>query len=711
VIDFFGKLNTRENPGFPAVSNARKGENQFLFSQLNLRCRFKGQALDYELPGVFPAHLSLEAESIPRTDGSLTFSVDFTPCLDNKDLMLDSFSLALIPAFPQDTRMMVNGYQSWSRSEEMGQGDRLAPLTYPVRKLLAPFGDHGLFKYSGKKGCFHSWSYTYFRLNNSKVVFFGSLDEKSGFTIFEYDFKSGCLFIRKDCEGAVIDKQFRLLNLYLGTGALEQLLSAYSEMFKPCRQAAPKVSGWCSWYNFYTKVSEQDIITNLSSLEKQKISLDYFQVDDGWQQAIGDWLNCNHKFPSGMKAVADQIKKGGLRPGIWLAPLICVPSSDLFKNHPDWLLCDRRGKPIRAGFNPGWEGFFYALDFDAPGVQDYLDRVFEKVQENWGYRMLKLDFLYAAALLPHNGKTRGEIMAEVVDFIEARTKKCTVLGCGVPLASVFGKFDYCRIGSDVGPYWDGYLSYLNYRERVSTENSLVCTIGRHNLDKLFFRNDPDVFVLRDGRHGLNYNQLNNNQRYTLFLLNNLLGGLIFFSDDVSELTADQLKILRSAYPLAEVKMKDFNSSCDLYTFRFSIGERSYQIFANLSGERKQVRVTGGYYFNPDYFLIQPGTILYLEAYESKCLYQVNFCEHDYFLLGATGHLFPGVQIELLKTDIAKETVNILLSSDADPSSSVYLGLPAVAGSIRVNDANKLLMEKDGIRYAVVDFCREGADLS
>ena len=708
MIDFLGRLRARETLGFPTVSNSRKEKSNFLFSRLHLRCLLDDFTLDLRLPGDLPADIFLEAESFPHTDNSLNFTLDLSSHLDKEKLKLDSFSLTLNPAFPKNARMMVNGYQSWSRSEEMGSEDRLAPLALPVRRLLAPYGDHHFIKSSGKKGHLHSWSYTYFKLNNDEAIFLGSIDEVSGFTIFEYDFKTDSLVIRKDCAGALLHDQFRLLNLYLGSGRLEHLLSSYSEMIVPSRQMAPKVSGWCSWYNYYTKVSEQDIINNLESLAKQKIPLDYFQIDDGWQKAIGDWLDCNHKFPAGMKAVAGRIKKGGFRPGIWLAPMICVPSSDLFNNHPDWLLRDHRGKLIRAGFNPGWEGFFYALDFYAPGVQDYLNRVFEQVQEKWGYCLLKLDFLYAAALLPRNGKTRGEIMADVLDFIGARTKKSTVLGCGVPLASAFGKFDYCRIGSDIGPYWKDYLSYLNYRERVSTENSLVCTIGRYNLDKLVFRNDPDVFILRDGRRGLNYNHLNRQQRYTLFLLNNLLGGLIFFSDYLSDLTVDQLKLLRSAYPLAEVEMNDYIRNGDLYIFRFKIGERNYQVYANLSGKCKQVKITDGYFYNPELFLIPPGTTISLEAYESKCLYQVIVCDHDYYLLGATGHLFPGAQIELLKTDIRHETADILLSPKAVQSSSVYLGVPSVASAVRVNAVNKLLMEKDGIRYAVVDFWQEGA---
>ena len=67
------------------------------------------------------------------------------------------------------------------------------------------------------------------------------------------------------------------------------------------------------------------------------------QVDDGWQQSIGDW-EANGKFPAGMQTLAQRIKSTGRRAGLWLAPLIAVKSSKLFREHKDWFLRDERGR-------------------------------------------------------------------------------------------------------------------------------------------------------------------------------------------------------------------------------------------------------------------------------------------------------------------------------------------------------------------------------
>lgn len=707
MIDFLRKPNNKVKANFPFINILTGCSSSFIFEKLNFSCLVNDRLVDHMLPGLLPPFLDLQVNAFSEVQNSVVISLDLSSDSQQSQLELFSFSAELQPAFPQDTKMLVNGFQSWSRSELMGERDRLKPLSFLSRPLLASYGDHDLFKYSGKRGRLHSWSYTYFRLTDGRVVFLGSLNERSGYTIFDYNYADGKLMIHKDCKGARVGDGINLLKLFMGTGELDQLFDLYSKLIGYVRPQAEKISGWCSWYNYYTAVSEPIIMQNLDNLTKSKLPLDVFQIDDGWQAAIGDWLEPNSKFPSGMQAVAETIEKNDFRPGLWLAPFICVPSSKVFQDKPQWLLRNKKGKLVKAGFNPGWGGFFYALDFYAPGVQDYLDQVFKKIQDQWGYRMLKLDFLYAAALLPRAGKSRGQIMAEAIDFIAARSKKSILLGCGVPLAPAFGNFEYCRIGSDVGPYWKDYLTGLHYRERVAAENSLVCTIARKELDRRFFRSDPDVFLLRDGVRGINENKLSPEQRFTLFLLNNLLGGLIFFSDDVGELNSAQLAMLKSAYPLAETKITMHTILANLHSFRFTSGEREYLLYANLSAEAKEIKITGSYYYHPEHFLMPPGKTLNLVPYESICLYKVRRSEEDYYLLGAGGHIFPGAQIEKFNADVSKETVEIVLHRKASPATTLYLGVPACAGSVTVNGQSRMLLDKEGFRYAKVDFTKEG----
>ena len=61
-----------------------------------------------------------------------------------------------------------------------------------------------------------------------------------------------------------------------------------------------------------------------------------------------------------------------------------------------------------------------------------------------GFEFFKLDFLYAVAVVPQNGKSRAKIMYDAMNFIREELKDKTILGCGVPMGASFGKVDYCR---------------------------------------------------------------------------------------------------------------------------------------------------------------------------------------------------------------------------------------------------------------------------
>ena len=106
-----------------------------------------------------------------------------------------------------------------------------------------------------------------------------------------------------------------------------------------------------------------------------------FQIDDDWQQAIGDW-EPNAKFPAGMDALARRIRQADRTPGIWWAPFIVSPHSRLFAEHPDWLLRDAQGNLVPAGFN--WNAPFFALDTTLPPVQAWLQQTAHRLRA-WGY--------------------------------------------------------------------------------------------------------------------------------------------------------------------------------------------------------------------------------------------------------------------------------------------------------------------------------------
>ena len=219
-------------------------------------------------------------------------------------------------------------------------------------------------------------------------------------------------------------------------------------------------------------------------------------------------------------------------------------SSHLFREHPDWFL-QRSGRPWLAGI--GWGGF-YALDIDKPQVIEYLEQVFHRVLDEWGYDLVKLDFLYAAAPFGGEAESRAGRMIRAMELLRRLCGEKLMLGCGVPLMPAFGLADYCRVGCDVSLDWDNTaLMRRTNRERPSTRQAIRDTIFRRQLNGRAFLSDPDVFFLREENL-----KLNEKQKRTLAAVNALFGGVLLHSDDMSRWSREaedfyqKLLLLRNA---------------------------------------------------------------------------------------------------------------------------------------------------------------------
>lgn len=472
-------------------------------------------------------------------------------------LTMDVLDLMFKYPLSSTPRVFVNGYQTWTDSRERDIDDRLPKLSWFAKLFnthywFTKYGDLEFIDYPSKKGLFHGWTYAYLR-NNETIQLMGSLDERSGFTIFELQAYHDRLIIHKDVAGITLDKPLTM-RLFFIEATDDKAFDAYFTAMGIAKPKAKPAMGWTSWYNYYPNINEKIIQANLDAIQTLVHPLNIIQIDDGYQTAVGDWLSVDPvKFPNGMKVIADKIKALGATPGIWLAPFVAQKSSDLVKNHPDWILKDAKGKPEMAGY--GWGGNV-VLDSENPEVREYLRHCFDVVLNTWGFGLVKLDFLYAAALGSHPTKTRGQRSAEAIDFLREIVGDKLILGCGVPLGSAFGKFEYCRIGPDVSLDWDGPWYYqLIHRERISTKNAILNTIGRRHLDGRAFQNDPDVFLLRSDNI-----KLTSAQKEVLAKVNAFFGSLLFTSDLISTYDAQQLAsfketialtpktILRVSYP-------------------------------------------------------------------------------------------------------------------------------------------------------------------
>ena len=273
-------------------------------------------------------------------------------------------------------RYLYSGWQSWSLTAWVETGRRLRPLR--PASLNAMQTDPAYARELRPHG---SW-YGAVEMPDGQVLLLGALGLDS--------------HVRLDA-GQVLTGWFEAGagEWFVGCGEEDGLFAQYAGLLKERfgagrEQSSPRV--WCSWYSLYTGITEARLFKILHDLGD--LPFDVFQVDDGWQISVGDW-EPNTKFPLGMDGLAARIQATGRKAGLWLAPLLVVPSARLYREHPDWLLRDARGRLVSAGFN--WGEQLYALDTSHPGALDWLRALMKRVR-GWGYDYVKLDFLYAGAL-------------------------------------------------------------------------------------------------------------------------------------------------------------------------------------------------------------------------------------------------------------------------------------------------------------------------
>jgi alpha-galactosidase len=322
------------------------------------------------------------------------------------------------------------------------------------------------------------------------------------------------------------------------------------------RVPATTPAGWCSWYYFFTGVTEDDIVRNLRFLERHRreLPITTVQIDDGYQADIGDWLTVNEKFPHGMAWLASQIKKAGYTPGIWLAPFLLAESSAAFAQHPDWVVRDEDGMPALA--QHGWERRNCGIDGSHPDARAWLTQLFQEICDGWGYGYVKIDFLFGAAIAGRRHDANTTRVRAYRDALAAVRQGVGadrfILGCGALIAPSVGLVDGNRIGPDVAPFWRNLTHDERQQPRLrprrpdddlSAEVAIRNTLQRSWMDRRLWANDPDCLLVRTDRTKLTLDETR-----TLATAIGLSAGVMFSSDDLDKVPPDRLELIAMLLP-------------------------------------------------------------------------------------------------------------------------------------------------------------------
>jgi alpha-galactosidase len=288
----------------------------------------------------------------------------------------------------------------------------------------------------------------------------------------------------------VVTSDHPVAHRLVAASSIAEALTAYGDEVAAtaaARVADPAPTLWCSWYHYSTEVTGADIIENVRAIDEAGLSVDVVQIDDGYQAAIGDWLDPHPRFgplAPALEAIAD----GGMASGIWLAPFLVAPRSRLAREHPDWLVGD-----CDAGWN--WGQHMLVLDTTNPEAARHLRGVFRALRDA-GISYFKLDFLYAGAL---PGRRAGDATplaayrAGLALVRDAVGDDAVLQGCGAPLLPSIGHVDVMRIGPDIAVQVEpdgGDMSQPSQRAATATSDQ------RRWMDGRLWRNDPDCLIVR-----------------------------------------------------------------------------------------------------------------------------------------------------------------------------------------------------------------------
>lgn len=480
-----------------------------------------------------------------------------------------SFDGSIFTNPPFSPAFFSNGWQSWSYCGVFGATDRFRRTR--LGPLRAPTDYNSGTVQPSRPGRFSSDMFGVLGDRAQRnAVLAGFLSQQRHFGSLECRIDSPLPSLRMWANGdnARLDAgaslesdwayvQFLEVDQIDPLGTYMEAVARQHELHQLASLRSEPPTGWCSWYQFSTEqytgtITPSDLESNLQAIIQMQpdLPLEIFQIDDGFQSQVGDWLTFSESFPDGVAPLADKSTAGGLTPGLWLAPLIVHPKSRLASEHPDWLLRGRLGRPANAGLH--WMSLATALDVTHPEALEYASQVVHTAVHDWKFSYLKLDFLFAAAL---PGKrhdptlTRAQALHTALKALrQAAGEEIFMLGCGCPLGPAIGLVDGMRIGPDTHWTWlpsvSGIQSIFRQEPNLpSAFNACHNAITRAPMHRRWWINDPDCLLLRAET------PLTEAEVRTVAVVIAMTGGSLFLSDDLPRLSPERRRIAQALLPL------------------------------------------------------------------------------------------------------------------------------------------------------------------
>ena len=171
-----------------------------------------------------------------------------------------------------------------------------------------------------------------------------------------------------------------------GKGAASRNLQNWARNYQLLEGKGERSTLLNNWETTYFDFNDEKL--NHLIQDTKKLGVEVFLLDDGWfgnkyprnnaSAGLGDWQFNKQKLANGITALGKEATANGVKFGIWLEPEMVNPKSELYENHPDWII----RQPERKEYYMRNQ---LVLDLSNPKVQDFVfntvDEVFKEVPD------------------------------------------------------------------------------------------------------------------------------------------------------------------------------------------------------------------------------------------------------------------------------------------------------------------------------------------
>jgi len=178
-----------------------------------------------------------------------------------------------------------------------------------------------------------------------------------------------------------------------GKGQASRNLHRWARNYAVLDGNGPRMTLLNNWESTHTDFTEVRLVELID--EAKKLGVDLFLLDDGWfgnkfprnddKAGLGDWYEDKKKLPRGLGYLINEAEEKGIKFGIWIEPEMVNPKSELYQQHPEWIL-----KLPNREENYGRNQLI--LDLINPKVQDFVFSIVDEMMTKYpGIAFFKWD--------------------------------------------------------------------------------------------------------------------------------------------------------------------------------------------------------------------------------------------------------------------------------------------------------------------------------